>query len=59
MQRTSLENVLAASSAEQREGMQDVSELVMAAWPVVHWHITSDTPQPDAGMAAIRQVTFT
>lgn len=52
------ENVLAASSAEQRVGMQDWSELVMAAWPVVHWQVTSVTPQPEPGMAATRQATF-
>ena len=56
--RRMLGHILAASSAEQREGMQDSRELVREAWPVVHWHVTSVTPQPDEGMAATRQVTF-
>jgi len=30
----------------------------MAPWPVVHWQVTSVTPQPEPGMAATRQATF-
>ena len=36
---------------------QEVTDFAMAAWPVVHWHFTSETPQPDSGMAATRQGT--
>lgn len=50
--------VRGTSSAEQRDGRHDSSELVMAAWPVVHWQFTSVTPQPEPGMAATRQATF-
>ena len=51
-------NVLAWSSGWHLLDTQVVTDLVMAAWPVVHWHLTSETPQPDSGMAATRQGTW-
>lgn len=51
------EATLGISSAEQREGRHCSRELVMAPWPVVHWQVTSVTPQPEPGMAATRQAT--
>jgi len=48
---------LAWSSGWHLLDTQVVTDLVMAAWPVVHWHLTSETPQPDSGMAATRQGT--
>jgi hypothetical protein len=48
---------LAWSSGWHLLETHEVTDLVMAAWPVVHWHLTSETPQPEAGMAATRQGT--
>jgi hypothetical protein len=51
-------DVLAWSSGWHLLETHEVTDLVMAAWPVVHWHLTSETPQPEAGMAATRQGTW-
>jgi hypothetical protein len=51
-------NILARSSDEHLLGRQDSSDLVIADWPVVHWQVTSVTPQPDPGMADTRQGIF-
>jgi hypothetical protein len=53
-----LVDVLAWSSGWHLLETHEVTDLVMAAWPVVHWHLTSETPQPEAGMAATRQGTW-
>lgn len=48
---------LASSSGEHLVGTHFMSAAVRGSRPVVHWHLTSVTAQPDAGRASVKQGT--
>lgn len=47
--------VLVASSCEQAFSRQGVMVLVIASFPVVHWHLVSVAPQPELAIAVVKQ----
>jgi len=49
------ENLLWRSSAEHLEGAQAVTDSVILALPVVHWHLVSLRPQPEPWTALAKQ----
>lgn len=52
-----MSDVPAASVALHTPGTQVFRELVMAVFPVVHWHLVSVRPHPEPVMAVKKQGT--